>query len=296
MDRPVRRRAASAHRELADRPGRVGAGAAGRRRRPGLPVLGICRGMQVMAVHGGGSLEQHLPDAVGHETHSPGGDEFGNTDVETCPGTRVRMLVGDGSTSPATTTRASASTRLRARCYADDGTLEAMEAAGDRFRLAVQCTPRPGRTPACSPGSSPRRRRLPCGEGRVRRGRSAWSSRTHAGARGSTGSRTALGSNNAMPTQYLLIRTGRSPRPRKHVIARLPPVALLLSSRITSRTGVQTVLVEADQVDVARHAAPAPSVDQRGSGVPRDQTRRQVGGGHAVPVAVSPPRTGSRPR
>src|SRR3954451_19852762 len=27
-----------------------------------LPVLGVCRGMQVMAVAGGGSLHQHLPD------------------------------------------------------------------------------------------------------------------------------------------------------------------------------------------------------------------------------------------
>ena len=32
-----------------------------------LPVLGICRGMQVMAVHRGGRLAQHLPDEVGHE-------------------------------------------------------------------------------------------------------------------------------------------------------------------------------------------------------------------------------------
>ena len=39
-----------------------------------LPVLGICRGMQVMAVHGGGSLEQHVPDVVGNEEHSPGAD------------------------------------------------------------------------------------------------------------------------------------------------------------------------------------------------------------------------------
>ncbi|MFZ0140390.1 MAG: gamma-glutamyl-gamma-aminobutyrate hydrolase family protein, partial [Aeromicrobium sp.] len=34
-----------------------------------LPVLGICRGMQVMAVHAGGHLDQHLPDTIGHENH-----------------------------------------------------------------------------------------------------------------------------------------------------------------------------------------------------------------------------------
>ncbi|WP_082772310.1 gamma-glutamyl-gamma-aminobutyrate hydrolase family protein [Actinoplanes sp. TFC3] len=42
----------------------------------GLPVLGVCRGMQVMAVATGGSLHQHLPDVVGHERHraAPGTD------------------------------------------------------------------------------------------------------------------------------------------------------------------------------------------------------------------------------
>ena len=35
------------------------------------PVLGICRGMQVMAVAAGGSLEQHLPERLGHHGHSP---------------------------------------------------------------------------------------------------------------------------------------------------------------------------------------------------------------------------------
>ena len=42
----------------------------------GLPVLGICRGMQVMAVQHGGALDQHLPESVGHETHSPSGADF----------------------------------------------------------------------------------------------------------------------------------------------------------------------------------------------------------------------------
>ena len=37
----------------------------------GLPVLGVCRGMQLMAVHAGGTLDQHTPDLVGHERAQP---------------------------------------------------------------------------------------------------------------------------------------------------------------------------------------------------------------------------------
>jgi putative glutamine amidotransferase len=34
-----------------------------------IPVLGVCRGMQVMNVARGGTLVQHLPDHVGSDTH-----------------------------------------------------------------------------------------------------------------------------------------------------------------------------------------------------------------------------------
>ncbi|GAB2624193.1 gamma-glutamyl-gamma-aminobutyrate hydrolase [Paractinoplanes abujensis] len=34
-----------------------------------LPLLGVCRGLQVMAVVGGGTLHQHLPDVIGHDRH-----------------------------------------------------------------------------------------------------------------------------------------------------------------------------------------------------------------------------------
>lgn len=34
-----------------------------------IPTLGICRGIQVMNVAAGGTLEQHLPDRLGHEEH-----------------------------------------------------------------------------------------------------------------------------------------------------------------------------------------------------------------------------------
>src|SRR5256885_13012960 len=37
----------------------------------GLPTLGICRGMQIVAVALGGTLVQHLPEVVGDDTHCP---------------------------------------------------------------------------------------------------------------------------------------------------------------------------------------------------------------------------------
>jgi putative glutamine amidotransferase len=108
----------------------------------GLPVLGVCRGMQVMAVHAGGSLDQHTPDLVGHEQHSPGGDAYGTIRVATEPGTLVAGLVGE-------TLEVSCHHHQSVRTHpgfvpsarAADGTLEAMEAAGERFCVAVQWHP-----------------------------------------------------------------------------------------------------------------------------------------------------------
>ena len=95
-----------------------------------------------MAVHGGGALDQHTPDLVGHEEHSPGGDVFGTVMVSTEPGSRVAGLVGEGlSVSCHHHQSVRSHPGFVPSAYAADGTLEAMEAPGDRFSVAVQWHP-----------------------------------------------------------------------------------------------------------------------------------------------------------
>src|SRR5271156_6745025 len=63
----------------------------------GLPVLGICRGAQVLNVALGGTLHQHLPDVVGHSRHQAGNAVFSTSRMHIDPGTRLATLVGEHS-------------------------------------------------------------------------------------------------------------------------------------------------------------------------------------------------------
>ena len=59
-----------------------------------MPVLGICRGMEILNVACGGTLEQHLPDVVGHENHRHTPGSFGDHEVRLEPGSRAHRAAG----------------------------------------------------------------------------------------------------------------------------------------------------------------------------------------------------------
>lgn len=110
-----------------------------------LPLLGVCRGMQVMAVAAGGTLEQHLPDVVGHTEHCPAPGEYGSHPVRTAEGSRLREVLGERVDVP-TYHHQGVTTHpgYVATAWADDGVVEAIEEASARFRLGVQWHPEVG--------------------------------------------------------------------------------------------------------------------------------------------------------
>lgn len=111
----------------------------------GLPTLGVCRGMQAMAVWAGGTLEQHLPEVVGHSEHGPEGDAFGWISVRTEPDSLVRRLVGEAMQVSCHHHQAVAThPGFAVAARAADGTVEAIEDPEQTFRVGVQWHPESG--------------------------------------------------------------------------------------------------------------------------------------------------------
>lgn len=109
----------------------------------GMPLFGVCRGMQVLNVALGGTLVQHLPDTVGHEGHRPVIGVFGPTHVTLKDGSAAAALLGAEHDVQCHHHQAVATVApaLDVVGWADDGTVEAVELPSARFALGVQWHP-----------------------------------------------------------------------------------------------------------------------------------------------------------
>jgi putative glutamine amidotransferase len=108
-----------------------------------LPVLGICRGAQVLNVACGGTLHQHLPDVLGHNGHRAGNAVFTALPVRTVAGTRLAALIGESAEVRCYHHQAVAEVGagLVVSGWDADGVVEALELPGENFVLAVQWHP-----------------------------------------------------------------------------------------------------------------------------------------------------------
>ena len=114
----------------------------------GLPIFGICRGMQLLNVHRGGSLLQHVEGQVGAPypaspalTH-PLNVQEGTRLAEILGDVRAPLAVNSYHHQAVTPERLAAG--LRASAFADSprGLLvEGLEAPSERFVIGVQCHP-----------------------------------------------------------------------------------------------------------------------------------------------------------
>ncbi len=115
----------------------------------GMPILGVCRGVQVLNVARGGTLYQDLDQQLEGKSrdHSRGGTGmFVQTHaVEVAQGCRLERLLGTRRLQGATSHHQAVKTPGRdlvAVAYSpEDGVIEALEQPGERFVVGVQWHP-----------------------------------------------------------------------------------------------------------------------------------------------------------
>jgi putative glutamine amidotransferase len=111
-----------------------------------LPVLAICRGMQMLNVAAGGDLNQHLPELVGHEGHRETPGVFSDHSVRLEPGSRVGGLLGDHTDVKSHHHQGvgAVGQGLQIVGWAEDGLVEAIEDPSRPFAVGVLWHPEEG--------------------------------------------------------------------------------------------------------------------------------------------------------
>jgi putative glutamine amidotransferase len=107
-----------------------------------IPVLGICRGLQVINVAAGGSLHQHLPDLIeGREHHRRSEAAESIHGLEIVPKTKLAEIMGASSLTVNSSHHQAVDVLgdgLVVSARAEDGVIEAIEGIGDQWLVGVQ--------------------------------------------------------------------------------------------------------------------------------------------------------------
>jgi putative glutamine amidotransferase len=111
-----------------------------------MPILAVCRGVEILNVARGGDLVQHVPDVVGNERHRHTAGLFADHDVDLQPGSRLQRVLGDRAPVKSHHHQGigRVGTSLREVAWADDGIVEGLEDPSRRFALGVLWHPEEG--------------------------------------------------------------------------------------------------------------------------------------------------------